>query len=81
MSSAPALIAAAVLALLLITAVFAPLLAPYDPTTMDLDSLRQPPGKAHLLGTDSKGRDILSRMIYGARISLAVGIAASFLSL
>ncbi len=81
MSSAPALIAAVVLALLLITAVFAPLLAPYDPTTMDLDSLRQPPGKAHLLGTDSKGRDILSRMIYGARISLAVGIAASFLSL
>src|SRR3990172_1709544 len=81
MSSAPALIAAVVLALLLMTAVFAPLLAPYDPTTMDLDSLRQPPGKAHLLGTDSKGRDILSRMIYGARISLAVGIAASLLSL
>src|SRR3990172_10934454 len=81
MSSAPALIAAVVLALLLMTAVFAPLLAPFDPTTMDLDSLRQPPGKAHLLGTDSKGRDILSRMIYGARISLAVGIAASALSL
>lgn len=81
MSSAPAQIAAAVIVLLVLTALLAPSLAPYDPLAMDLDSLRQPPGKAHLLGTDSKGRDILSRMIYGARISLAVGIAASFLSL
>jgi ABC-type dipeptide/oligopeptide/nickel transport system permease subunit len=48
---------------------------------MDLHSLRQPPGKAHLLGTDSKGRDILARVVYGARISLAVGILASALSL
>jgi peptide/nickel transport system permease protein len=48
---------------------------------LDLDSLRQPPGKAHLLGTDSKGRDILSRVVSGARISLSVGIIASALSL
>lgn len=80
-SNTPAVIAAVVLVLLVLTALLGPYLAPYDPLAMDLDSLRQPPGKAHLLGTDSKGRDILSRMIYGARISLAVGIAASFLSL
>jgi len=80
-SHTPALIAAIVLAALLLTAVIGPFLAPYDPLAMDLDSLKQPPGKAHLLGTDSKGRDILSRMVYGTRISLSVGIIASALSL
>jgi len=53
----------------------------YDPLAMDLDNLKQPPGKAHFLGTDSKGRDILSRLVFGARISLAVGTLASALSL
>jgi ABC-type dipeptide/oligopeptide/nickel transport system permease subunit len=77
----PALTAAVVLALLAITAIVGPSLVPYDPRTMDLDSLRQPPGRAHWLGTDSKGRDILARVISGARISLAVGVAASVLSL
>lgn len=77
----PALIAVLVLAALAVTAVFAPLLAPYDPLAMDLDSLRLPPDSSHLLGTDSKGRDILSRIIYGSRISLAVGIIAALSSL
>jgi peptide/nickel transport system permease protein len=48
---------------------------------MDLESLKQPPSTTHLLGTDSKGRDILARLVYGARISLSVGILASCLSL
>ncbi len=77
----PALIAAGVLAALVFTALFAPLLAPFDPLAMDLDSLRLPPDSAHLLGTDSKGRDILSRIIYGSRISLAVGVIAALSSL
>jgi peptide/nickel transport system permease protein len=77
----PALIAAAVLILLVLVAIFGPALVPYDPRAMDLDSLRQPPGAAHPLGTDSKGRDILSRIVSGARVSFAVGIAASALSL
>ncbi|HEX9020938.1 MAG TPA: ABC transporter permease [Nitrospirota bacterium] len=77
----PALIASVLLLLLAATALIGPSLAPYDPLAMDLDNLRQPPGKAHLFGTDSKGRDILSRVIYGSRISLAVGIIASALSL
>lgn len=77
----PALIAAIILVLLVSVAAFGPALVHYDPLSMDLDSLRQPPGKAHLLGTDSTGRDILSRLVYGARISLSVGIIASLLSL
>lgn len=78
---APAMIAAILLILLVLTAVVGPLLTPQDPLAMDLDSLKQPPSKAHLLGTDSKGRDIFARIVYGARISFAVGIIASALSL
>jgi peptide/nickel transport system permease protein len=80
-SNVPVLCAVVLLALLALTALAGPALVPYDPLAMDLDSLRQPPGAAHLLGTDSKGRDILSRLVLGARISLGVGIAASFFSL
>ena len=80
-SNTPALIAVAVLLTLVLTAVVGPLVVPYDPLSMDLDSLRQPPSAVHLLGTDSKGRDILSRLVYGARISLAVGILAASLSM
>jgi peptide/nickel transport system permease protein len=80
-SNTSALVAVILLIMLVLTAVVGPLLVSYDPLAMDLDSLKQPPGKAHLLGTDSKGRDILSRVVYGSRISLGVGIIASALSL
>jgi peptide/nickel transport system permease protein len=58
-----------------IAAIFAPVLAPYDPMTQKFPIL-QPPDltSAHPLGTDSYGRDVLSRLIYGARVSLAVGL-------
>ncbi|MBO8127318.1 MAG: ABC transporter permease [Firmicutes bacterium] len=55
-------------------AVFAPYIAPYDPLIPDLKNRLAPPSAAHLLGTDYMGRDILSRIIYGARISLRVGL-------
>jgi len=77
----PAFIAVILLVLLVLMAIIGPYLVAYAPDALDLDSLRQPPGKAHLLGTDSKGRDILSRVVSGARISLSVGIIASVLSL
>lgn len=77
----PAAISAGVLIALLLTALIGPLLVPYDPLAMDLDSLKQPPSAAHPLGTDSKGRDILSRVVSGTRISLSVGIIAAALSL
>lgn len=64
---------AILLILLVLAAVFAPLIVPYDYTAQDYSALTQPPSRAHLLGTDDLGRDILSRLIYGARISLAVG--------
>ncbi|MDR7555386.1 MAG: ABC transporter permease [Armatimonadota bacterium] len=65
-----------VVAAVVLAAVFAPALAPADPTRTDFGALLQPPSRAHLLGTDDLGRDILSRVIYGARTSLLAGIIA-----
>jgi len=71
--------------LLLVTLVLAALIGPafisHDPLAMDLDNLKQPPGRHHILGTDSTGRDILARLVYGSRISLSVGVLASLFSL
>jgi peptide/nickel transport system permease protein len=61
---------------LFLAAILAPYLAPYSPTAYDLNSVLIGPCKAHLLGTDDQGRDVLSRLIYGARISLSVGFVA-----
>ena len=80
-SNTPALIAVILLTMLVLTAIVGPFLVSYKPAVVDLDSLKQPPGRAHLFGTDSKGRDILSRVVYGSRISLSVGIIAAALSL
>lgn len=57
-------------------AIGAPLLAPYDPTALDPMAFGAPPSMAHPLGTDMVGRDVLSRLLYGARVSLAVGVSA-----
>ncbi len=59
-----------------LAAILAPWLAPYDPTALNVDAMLQSPGPHHLLGTDALGRDILSRMLYGARVSLWVGFVA-----
>jgi len=69
--------------LLVITfaSVFAPLLSPRNPEEINLDELRQPPGLHHPLGTDNKGRDILSRVLYGGRISLTVALMAAAISM
>ncbi len=77
----PALIAAILIALLVFTAAIGPALVPYDPLALDLDHLKQPPGKDHFFGTDSKGRDIFSRIVCGTRTSLVVGVVAAVLSL
>lgn len=69
-----ALVSAIFLFCLIIVAVFAEFTAPYDPTLADFAAIRQPPSLEHLLGTDEIGRDMLSRIIYGARISLFVGV-------
>jgi len=69
-----ALFAFAAIVVIIIIAVFAPLIAPYAPETIDLKNMNKGPMEGHLLGTDLLGRDILSRIIYGSRISLLVGI-------
>ncbi|MEU6998765.1 ABC transporter permease [Nonomuraea sp. NPDC046570] len=63
-------VACAVVALFTLAAVFAPIVAPYDPTQVDASAVYQGPSTAHLLGTDDAGRDILSRLLHGARASL-----------
>jgi len=63
-------------ALLAACALFAPLIAPHDYRAINVKAVLEPPGPQHLFGTDELGRDVLSRMIYGSRISLAVGFVA-----
>ncbi|GAA5034325.1 dipeptide/oligopeptide/nickel ABC transporter permease/ATP-binding protein [Microbacterium fluvii] len=70
------LIAIAWLLIVVFAAIFAPLLAPYDPLANDFDNMLSGPTPEHPLGTDENGRDVLSRIIYGARIALAVGFGA-----
>jgi peptide/nickel transport system permease protein len=65
----------------LLAALLAPLLAPYPPLQQDVMNRLAPPSSAHWLGTDPLGRDILSRILYGARLSLPVGVAAVLLAL
>ena len=63
-----------IIAILIITAIFAPYIAPYGPTDGELVNRVQAPSGQNLLGTDSQGRDILSRIIYGSRISIEIGL-------
>ncbi len=74
-------ISGSIIALLIVCALFAPLLSPYNPLAIDLDQLKQPPSLSHWCGTDTIGRDILSRVIYGSRYSLLIGISATVFSL
>ncbi len=62
--------------LVVLAALFAPVLAPHDPIEQNILDRLKPPSADHLMGTDYYGRDILSRLIFGARISLVIGIAA-----
>lgn len=71
-----AVFGAVVLLIFILAAIFAPLIAPYDPQSQDLTAKFTPPSLAHPFGRDELGRDILSRVIYGARISLTAGLAA-----
>ena len=67
--------------LLLAAAALAPLLAPHDPLAQVRDALLQPPGWPYVLGTDDVGRDVLARLLFGARLSLAVGVIVVSLAL
>lgn len=74
-----AVFSAIIIVILILTAVFAPITAPYDPTKQDLINRLSGPSLAHWLGTDQLGRDVLSRMIYGARVSISIGLFPTLL--
>lgn len=76
LSNKLAVVGLVIVVLLVIAAVFAPQLAPFDPSVQNLRARRAPPSATHWLGADSLGRDILSRILYGARISLTISILA-----
>lgn len=67
--------------LLFVVSILAPVIAPYDPGAIDLKNVLAPPSGDHWFGTDQLGRDVLSRMIWGARISLKVGFVATGLAI
>ena len=68
-----ALIGGVIASMILLTAIFAPVIAPYSYSFSDISATLQPPSPQHLLGTDAIGRDLLSRIIFGARTSMTVG--------
>ncbi|KGA96606.1 diguanylate cyclase [Alkalihalobacillus alcalophilus ATCC 27647 = CGMCC 1.3604] len=74
-----ALAGAIIIIFFMVLAIIGPLLAPYDPITQDYGNKLQPPSFENWFGTDDKGRDILSRILYGARLSLSIGIASTVL--
>ncbi len=67
--------------LLFLIAVFAPFIAPYDPYEINVYQVLEAPSKEHIFGTDELGRDVFSRVVYGARVSLKVGIIAMGISI
>lgn len=71
-----AMIGLAVMLVMVLSAIFANVIAPFDPIAQDLGNTFHPPGAQHLMGTDNFGRDIFSRIIYGTRTSLRIGFTA-----
>lgn len=71
-------IGSAIMSAIVLAAIFAPFIAPYDPNEQDFNAILMPPGLAHLFGTDSLGRDIFSRVIHGARIDLVIGVITTY---
>ena len=76
-----ALAGCGIVILLFVVSLLAPMIAPYDPGAIDLKNVLAPPSGEHWFGTDQLGRDVLSRMIWGARISLKVGFVATGLAI
>jgi peptide/nickel transport system permease protein len=69
----------AILGIFILIAILAPLIAPYDPLEIIPRAAKEEPSAAYLFGTDNLGRDVLSRVVYGARISIGVGLIAVFI--
>jgi len=76
-----AMLGLVVICVLVLLAIFAPLIAPYDPAQQSWTAVRKPPSWAHWFGTDESGRDLLSRVIFGARASLLAGVVSISIAL
>ena len=76
----PAMFGTIIVLIFALTAIFAPYLTPYDPEKIDLDAMLQPPSAKHLMGTDELGRDLMTRIFYGSRVSLSIGVMAMALA-
>jgi peptide/nickel transport system permease protein len=74
-----AVIGLVIFLIILLTAVFAPLLTPHDPNKIDLRAMLQPPSWEHWFGTDRTGRDLFARVLYGGRISILVGLGSAIM--
>lgn len=74
-------ISGVIIAIILCLAIFSPVLSSNDPEMIDLDSIKKPPSLSHPFGTDNKGRDIFSRVLYGGRISIGIAIIAASISM
>jgi peptide/nickel transport system permease protein len=72
-----ALLGVVMLTVIVLSAVLAPWIAPHGQNEIDLFNIKAPPSREHLLGTDALGRDVLSRLLYGGRMSLAIGVASA----
>jgi peptide/nickel transport system permease protein len=76
----PAMLGLSIMVLFALAAIFAPYLSPYDPEKTQLTNMLQPPSAEHIMGTDELGRDLLTRILYGGRVSLSIGVMAMALA-
>jgi hypothetical protein len=81
MHNGPAIVGLVLITVFVLAAVLAPLIAPYGPLEGSLANRLQPPSREHLMGTDLQGRDELSRILYGAQVSLFVGVGSVMMAL
>jgi peptide/nickel transport system permease protein len=72
----PAMLGLGIMVVFALSAIFAPLLTPYDPERTELDNMLEPPSAQHIMGTDELGRDLFTRILYGGRVSLSIGVMA-----
>ena len=76
----PAMVGTVIMLVFVLTAVLAPYLTSYDPEKTELTNMLQPPSSEHVMGTDELGRDLLTRLFYGGRVSLSIGVMAMALA-
>jgi peptide/nickel transport system permease protein len=76
----PAMIGTIIVLVFALAAIFAPYISPWDPKKTNLDAMLQPPSAEHIMGTDELGRDLLTRILYGGRVSLSIGVMAMALA-